>query len=161
MIKRIFGELPHWAKRENPVLRYELSRRQDKSQSSAGRIAMWVITLSVLFLAGYIFATDGLQRSLQLPYTQDIWRILIFPVLFVQLAMRITGLSLGVGAVTEERQRQTWDNLRATEQGADISLRTRFVSVFYRLKGMIFTVMLARTVLIVALLYELTSFQGG
>ena len=161
MIKRIFGELPDWAKQENPLLRYELVRRQDKSQSSIGRISMWVIGLTILFLGGYIFATNGLQRGLQLPYTQDIWRILVFPALIIQIVMRVAGLSLGVGAVTDERQRQTWDNLRATEQGANIGLRTRFVSVFYRLKGLIFTLMITRIILIVAVLYELTSFQGG
>lgn len=160
MIKRVFGELPDWAKLENPILRYEIVRRQDKSESAVGRIAMPVIGLSVLFLGGYIYATDGMQRGLQLPYTLDIWRMLIFPLLFLQLIMRIAGLSLGVGAVSNERQRQTWDNLRATERGAEIGLRTRLVSVFYRLRGLIFPVMVGRIVLVGAILYELTSMNG-
>ena len=161
MIKRIFGELPDWAKQENPLLRYEIVRRQDKSESPVGRILMWVIGLTVLILGGYIYATDGMQRGLQLPYTLDIWRIVIFPLLFLQIIMRIAGLSLGVGAVTDERQRQTWDNLRATERGAEIGLRTRLASVFYRLRSVIFTVMVGRIVLVGAILYELTSMQGG
>lgn len=160
MIKRFFGEFPEWMQGDNPLLRYELFRHQDKAQSARGRIALWVFVLSFLILGGYIFATNGLKSDLRLPYTYDIWRILIFPVLLIQIVMRIAGLSFGVGAVINERQRQTWDNLRATEHGTDIALRTRFVSVFYRLKGMIFTVMLARLILIVGVLYELTAFQG-
>lgn len=160
MIKRIFGELPHWAQGDNPLLRYELFRRQDKTQISIGRIAMSVFALSALILGGHIFATNGLQRDVELPYTLELWRILIFPIIFIQIIIRVAGLSFGVGAVTDERQRQTWDNLRATEHGADIGLRTRFVSVFYRLKGMLFTVMLARFILVAGVLYELTAFQG-
>ncbi len=160
MIKRIFGDMPDWAQRANPLLRYELVRREGTS-SAAGRIAMWVIFLATLIVAGYIHATDGMQRGLQLPYTLDIWRVIVFPLFFVQLIMRVAGLSMGVGAVTDERQRQTWDNLRATENGAAISLRTRWVSVFYRLKGLAFTILAARLILIAAILYELTSMQGA
>ncbi len=161
MIKRIIGDIPDWAKRENPLLRYELSRREDKSGSAVGRVAMWVIILSALVLGGYLYVTNGLQRSLQMPYTLDIWRMLVFPLVAIQLILRVAGLSLGVGAVTDERQRQTWDNLRATERGAEIGLRTRWVSVFYRLRGLVFTILLSRFVLIGAILYELTSMQGG
>ncbi|MEM9951483.1 MAG: hypothetical protein AAF846_07780 [Chloroflexota bacterium] len=159
MIKRILGDVPTWAKRENPLLRYELTRRMDDS-ISIGRIILWVIGLSILIFGGYIFATEGLQRGFQLPYTLDIWRMIIFPLFFVQLVMRVAGLSLGVGAVSDERQRQTWDNLRATERGATIGVRSRWVSVFYRLKGLVLTTLLARLVLIGAILYELTSMQG-
>ena len=161
MIKRIIGDIPDWAKRENPLLRYELSRREDKSGSAVGRVAMWVIILSALVLGGYLYVTNGLQRSLQMPYTLDIWRMLVFPLVAIQLILRVAGLSLGVGAVTDERQRQTWDNLRATERGAEIGLRTRWVSVFYRLRGLVFTILVSRFVLIGAILYELTSMQGG
>lgn len=161
MIKRLFGELPTWAKLENPLLRYEITRRRDKSESRLGRIAGWVLVLTLLIVGGYLYTTDGLQRGLQMPYTLDIWRIIVFPLVLIQLVMRIAGLSLGIGAINDERQRQTWDNLRATEQGAELSLRTRWVSVFYRLRGMLFTVIAARIILIVAILYELTSMQGG
>lgn len=160
MMKRIFGELPTWMTLQNPLLRYEITRHRDKSESRLKRMLTWVVGLTIFILVGYIYATDGLQRGLQLPYTLDIWRIIIFPLLLMQVIMRVAGLSMGVGAVTDERQRQTWDNLRATERGAEIGLRTRLVSVFYRLRGFVFTIMLARLVLIGAILYELTSIQG-
>ena len=98
---------------------------------------------------------------MQMPYTLDIWRMLFFPILVIQVIMRVSGLSLAVSSVRDERRRQTWDNLRATERGAEIALRTRWVSVFYRLRGLILTVMTTRIILIIAILYELTSMQGG
>lgn len=160
MIERIIGEVPNWTKRDNPLLRYELARHDVPSSSAYGRIVMWVIILTVLVLGGYVYATDGLQRSLQMPYSLDIWRIIVFPLFALQLIFRVAGLSLGVGAVSDERQRQTWDNLRATERGAEISLRTRWVSVFYRLRGLVFTILASRLILIGAIFYELTSMQG-
>lgn len=163
MIKRIFGDVPDWAKRENPLLRYEIVRNQAPATSRARilRMSGWVLLLAFLLLMGYAITTDGFQRGLQMPYTVDIWRILFYPVLILQVILRVAGLSMGVNAVSEERRRQTWDNLRSTEIGTEISLRTRWVSVlFYRLRGLLVSVMLARIVLVMAILYELTSFQG-
>lgn len=162
VLKTILGELPDWAAPKNPLLRYELSRFEPE-MSRRGRIfriGMWVFFLAALVLAGYSYASHGFQQPLETPYTLDIWRILFFPVLILQIILRVVGLSLGVDAVRDERRRQTWDNLRATEHGAEIGLRTRWVSVFYRLRGLIFTVMTARIVLLGAVLYEVTSMQG-
>jgi len=160
MIRQLFGDIPEWMRSDNPLLRYELKRRLDTSESRLGRITGWVMVLSVLILGGVLYATNGLQRGFQMPISLDIWNVVIFPLILVQLVMRIAGLSLGIGAINDERQRQTWDNLRATEQGAELSLRTRWVSVFHRLRGLLFTVMTARIILIGAILYDLTSMQG-
>jgi hypothetical protein len=163
MIKRIFGDVPDWAKRENPLLRYEIVRNQpqDSARARVMRMGGWVILLAFLLLLGYAITTNGFQRSLQMPYTLDIWRMLFYPVLILQVILRVAGLSMGVNAVGDERRRQTWDNLRSTEKGTEISLRTRWISVlFYRLRGLLVSVMLARIVLAVAILYELTAFQG-
>jgi hypothetical protein len=164
MLKRIFGELPDWAKQENPLLHYEIVRNkgQDSSSRRFMRVGGWVLLLAILFIGGYAYTTGGFQRGLQMPYTLDIWRLLFYPVLLLQLILRAAGLSMGVNAVSDERRRQTWDNLRSTEKGMEISLRTRWVSVlFYRLRGLLFSVIVARLILVIAILYELTSFQGA
>ncbi|MDQ7027495.1 MAG: hypothetical protein Q9P44_18280 [Anaerolineae bacterium] len=163
MIKRIFGDVPNWAKRENPLLRYEIVRNQPHLTSRARLVRMsgWALIFAFLLLIGYAITTDGFQRGLQMPYTVDIWRILFYPILILQVVLRVAGLSMGVNAISDERRRQTWDNLRSTEMGTEISLRTRWISVlFYRLRGLLVSVMLARIVLVMAILYELTSFQG-
>lgn len=163
MFKHIFGELPNWARRTNPLLRYELARFDPvlNFKERVFRIGGWVILLAILVLAGYFYATNWLQNSFAPPYTLDIWRMLFFPVLILQLLSRLLGLSLGVNSVRDDRRRQTWDNLRSTERGAAIGLRSRWVSVFYRLRGLIFAMMTARLILIAAILYELTSMQGA
>jgi hypothetical protein len=163
MIKRIFGDVPDWAKRENPLLRYEIIRNQPQTttRSRVMRMTGWVLLLAFLLLLGYAIATDGFQRGLQMPYTVDIWRMLFYPILVLQVILRVAGLSMGVNAVSDERRRQTWDNVRSTEKGTDISLHTRWFSVlFYRLRGLLVSIMLARIILVLAILYELTSFQG-
>lgn len=163
MMKVIFGELPEWAKRSNPLLRYELVRSEGSTEprARAMRIGGWALLLAMFGLGGYLYATEGLTRSFQMPYTLDIWRALFFPLLILQVIMRVAGLSMAMGAVTEERRRQTWDNLRSTEMGIELSLRTRWVSIlFYRLRPMLFAIILSRIILIGGILYELTAMQG-
>jgi len=163
MIRRIFGELPEWAKAQHPLLRYELKRNQLEQDLRARllRIMGWVFVLSILLLGGYVYATDWLSTDPGINQTQGLWRILFFPILIVQVILRVAGLSLGIGAISDERNRQTWDNLRVTEQGAMLALHTRWVAVFYRLRGLIYTIIAARIAVILALLWELTSMRGG
>jgi hypothetical protein len=163
MIKFLFGELPPWAKQSNPLLRYDVHRHRAATNPNARimRIAGWAIVLALLGLAGYFYATEGLTRSLQMPYTLDIWRAVFFPLLLIQIILRVAGFMMGVNAVSEDRRRQTWDNLRSTEMGAELSLRTRWVSIlFYRLRGLLALTIGLRIVLVVGILYELTSMQG-
>ena len=163
MIKFLFGELPPWAKQSNPLLRYDVNRNRGATNPNARitRIAGWGFVLALLGLGGYFYATEGLTRSLQMPYTLDIWRAIFFPLLLIQIILRVAGFTMGVNAVSEDRRRQTWDNLRSTEMGAELSLRTRWVSiVFYRLRGLLALTVALRIVLIVGILYELTSMQG-
>lgn len=164
MIKLLFGEVPEWARQSHPLLRYEMARNRENQQLPArfGRILVWALALIVLGLGGYAYATAGFQRGFQIPYTADLWKMLLLPAFFVGLLMRLAGLSLGLGAISNERRRQTWDNLRSTELGAELALRTRWVSIlFYRLRGFLLISLLARLVLVGGLLYELTSMQGA
>ncbi|MEL6403276.1 MAG: hypothetical protein AAFR81_02840 [Chloroflexota bacterium] len=161
MLKTIFGELPAWARKSNPLLRYQLKRQGDDARPKVSTIIMWVLGLSVILVASVFYNTNGLQRPLQIPYSVEIWQILLYPLLGIQLVMRIAGVSMGVGAVSDERQRQTWDNLRATERGAELGVRSRWVAVFYRLRGLLLTVTIGRIILLGALLYEATSAQGA
>jgi hypothetical protein len=67
---------------------------------------------------------------------------------------------LTVNTVSEQKRRQTWDNLRATEGGVALAFRTRWATVFYRLRPLLAVVMSIRLVLIVGILIDLTAFQG-
>jgi hypothetical protein len=166
MLKRIhhylFREYLDWAEQSKPLLRYEQSRNapDNHSQARIWRIIAWVALLSVLLLGGYFFATNGLQTSLDRPYSQALWRFIVIPLFLMQVLVQVAALSLGLGAVGAERRRQTWDNLRATERGTEISLQTRFPAIFSRLFGFAAFIAIGRLLLIGAILYEVMSFQG-
>ena len=163
MIRRIIGPLPTWAERKHPVLRYELNRQQPtvSVQGIALRIVGGVMSLAVLALLGYLWATNGLQDDPGINPADAIWRILLFPTLFVQTLTVIAAFSLGVEAISDERRRQTWDNLRATPQGATLALRTRWVAVFYRVRSGLLLVIATRLLLVGVVMYQLTSHRGA
>lgn len=166
MLKQIqrylFREYLEWQEQSKPLLRYEQSRNAPDSRSQARfwRILGWVGLLSALLLGGYFFATGGLQSSLERPYSLALWRVLVLPLFLMQVLLQLAALSMGVGAVGAERRRQTWDNLRATERGTEISLQTRFPAIFSQLFGFAAFIAIGRLLLIGAILYEVMSFQG-
>lgn len=160
MLKTIFGDIPVWARQSNPLLRYQLKRQGDDTRPKISTVILWLLGIAAIIVASVFYTTNGFQRSLQIPYSLEIWRILLYPLLALQLIMRVAGISMGVGAVSDERQRQAWDNLRATERGAELGVLSRWVAVFYRLRGLLLSVTIGRLVLLGALLYEVTSAQG-
>jgi hypothetical protein len=163
MLRRILGDLPAWAKTDHPLLRYELQRQQSSDKRPTRLIiATGQVLLLFGFLAGgYLFATNFLTQPTGVNTTQSLWRVLYFPALALQIILSLLVLSISAGTVNDERRRQTWDNLRATEVGAAMKLRTRWVALLYRLRGLIVLILAARLVLALALLYELTSHRGG
>lgn len=163
MIKRIMGELPTWAKLEHPLLRYELSRQKphETRSSRRWRVTSEVLLFVLLVLGGLIYATVFFTQPAGDNLTRGFWRVLFFPTLILQVILSLSAIYLSVEAVNGERRRQTWDNLRVTEVGAEMTLRTRFAAIFYRLRIVLITILLIRIAMIMALLWELTSHRGG
>lgn len=163
MIRRILGDLPAWARPDHPLLRYELFRQKSRATRimrlsiAAGQVFL----LFALLTGGLMYATEMFTQPAGINITQSIWRILYFPTLFVQVMLSVIVLAVATGSVSDERRRQTWDNLRATETGAEMILRTRWVALFFRVRLLIGLVIVARLVLSIAALYELTSFRGN
>jgi hypothetical protein len=162
MIRRFTAQLPDWARSEHPVLRYELGKApRSLSRRTRYLRALGVVLLTlVLATAGYMVATTFLQHPAGQNLTESIINVVFWPILFVQVLMRISALTLTANTVTEEKRRQTWDNLRSTETGAALALRARWASVFYRMRPILAVVLLVRVVLIVGILVDLTAFQG-
>lgn len=163
MLRRLLGPLPPWARSNHPLLRYELNRTQRNGGRAVQtmRILSWALLLALLLLIGIVIATEGLSQPAGVNAPEALWRIVFFPALALQLILRAVALSLGIGVVSEERRRQTWDHMRVTSYGADLTLRTRWVAVFYRLQIPLYTVIVIRILLAVGLLYQLTSHRGG
>lgn len=161
MIRRLFGELPAWARQSHPMLRYELGR--GAAVSPRGR---WLRALGgtlfvlLLFGAGTFLATNGLRQPPGQSLTLSLHNIVYWPVLALQQLIGFVAFTLTANAVSDEVRRQHWDSLRATPDGVALSLRTRWAAAYYRLRPLLALVLVVRLVLVLGILYDLTAFGG-
>lgn len=161
MVRLFVGQLPPWARRDHPVLHYELGAPAQVSMRGRYLRAFGVLAgAALLVVIGYLIATDRLTRPAGQTSVEAINNVLFFPVLLLQLLLGIIAIASTSNFVGDEMRRQNWDNLRATEQGAEMAIRARWISVFYRLRGLLGVVLLVRSLLIGLMLWELTAFQG-
>jgi hypothetical protein len=161
MIRRLSAQLPIWARTTHPVLRYELGKVRPPSQRARfGRALVVVLVALLLGGGGYLIATGLLTHPAGTSLTETVNAIVFWPLLVIQFIARIAALTLTSNAVSDEVRRQNWDNLRATSLGAELALRARWASVFYRLRGILGIILLLRVILIFGILYDLTAFQG-
>jgi hypothetical protein len=143
------------------VLRYELGRAQRVSRRTRYlRIAGYAALLVILLWGGYAIATSFFQNAAGQNLTESLSAVVFWPTLLVQVILQVAALTLTVNMVSEQKRRQTWDNVRATEDGAAVSLRARWALVFYRLRPLLAFVLLVRLLLIGGILVDLTAFQG-
>lgn len=162
MIERFTGQLPIWARREHPLMRYELRR------SLSAPLRQWtvlqklgVIGLVALFLAaGYLIATGGMTRVPGQNIVEAANNIFYFPLIAMQLLLQIIAFLLNANVVGDEIRRRSWDSLRATEHGAELALRTRWAAAFYRVRWLLALIVVLRVLLILGMLWELMAFQG-
>lgn len=160
-MRRLFPALPGWARTDNPVMSYQLPHGTPPSRGVRLLRAFGVLVLgAVLLLLGYMLATNFLRTQPGSYPVESINNILYFPLLALQILLSIAALLLTTGTVSREQRLQHWDNLRATPSGADLLLRTRWASVFYRLRGLLGLIIVGRVILLACMLYDLTSFQG-
>ncbi len=161
MLQRITGPVPEWARRDHPFLAYQLRQARNISRRARYLRALGVVlALGVLGVGGFALATDFFQNPAGQHLTEQAVTIVFWPLLIIQLSMRVTALALTTGTVGDEQRRQTWDNLRATSHGTELTFRVRWVSVFYRLRSVLILVISLRALLILGVLLDLTAFQG-
>ncbi len=161
MLQRLVGELPDWARASHPLVRYELGLvRPGIQRSRRLRVLGFALLIVLLYAGGYLLATNVFQNPPGQNLSEIAMAIAFWPTLALQILLQITALGLTVNMITEQKRRQSWDNLRATEGGAGLALRARWASVYYRLRPLIAVIILVRLGLIIAVLIDLTAFQG-
>jgi hypothetical protein len=161
MIQRFTGQLPIWARPDHPVLRHELGTFERlPAKVRYGRALGVVLLGGLLLLGGYFAATQLLRNPAGENFVESLNNILFWPLLVLQVLLRIVAVTLTSNTVADEMRRQNWDSLRATPVGAELAMRARWAAVFYRLRGLLGVIIVARVILIAGMLYELTSFQG-
>lgn len=161
MLQRFAIQLPEWARSSHPLVRYEIGQTQQASRRiRLLRVAGFTALLVILFWAGYAIATGFFQNPAGQSLTESAMAILFWPTLALQLILQIAALTITVNTVSEQKRRQAWDNLRATEDGAGLALRARWATVYYRLRVLIGVMLVIRIGFIIGILYDLTAFQG-
>lgn len=156
MISRLRNLLPARERLQagNPLLHYELGR------PAGGNFALQLTALILLLgTAAAIYAvafgvSDGGNLSALL------WQSMYFPALALQMITLMLALAQGAASVDGERSRKTWDKLRATETGASLALRARWLGIMYRLRAPIALILLLRLLLALGTLLDLTAFGG-
>lgn len=163
MMKRLVGQLPPWMQAQHPMMRQLLERSSTDSPSARYTRALFLVILGGVFLfIGYANASNFFEDNpLDLPMSQLLTELLFWPAFVLQVGLQLSVLLVTINTVGEQKRRQTWDNLRATSEGAALALRTRWSAiVFYRMRGALLLLILVRVVLIVGLLNDLTAFEG-
>src|SRR5690606_25445013 len=67
---------------------------------------------------------------------------------------------LTANVIAVERQKQTWDTLKLSLSGVALTLRARWIAVFFKLGWLLFFITVGRLIYIAILLRDITEFQG-
>ena len=151
--------LPEWAQPEHPLLQYELSQFRGNGAHRGIRLQLTMLTLLVGGSA-FVFASTADSPAPSGNVSGIVWQSLYYPTLILQTLTLIVALLMGAAAIGTQRSRKTWDNVRVTELGAGLALRTRWVGILYRLRAPIGMILLVRFILALGMLFDLTAFGG-
>jgi hypothetical protein len=157
-------------------MRYTLLRegRRVRSNMRALRLIMMAIFLVILILFGYSVATQFGTRPLDevtnfssnaldaiLSNLDRVFLIMYWPLVLIQIGMRLGAFAATTGTITQETTRGTWETLKLTTNGAGLALRTRWASVFYQLRYLLFLVVALRVFFLIVALLEFSTFNGN
>lgn len=163
LARRLIGHRPGWARTDQPQVRYELdvARRPVTPQTRWLRLFGMSIAILGLFFVGYLLASDGFSHPPGQNFTETLRAVVFWPMVVLQIIAQIVVLLLTVSMVSDQRRRQSWDNLRATVGGVGLALRARWtVTVYHRMRPLMMVIYGVRLVMILGMLVDLTAFQG-
>ncbi|MCU0495978.1 MAG: hypothetical protein MUF87_01350 [Anaerolineae bacterium] len=155
---RILNQLPEEARPNAPALRYVMG-----NYAKRARQILWLqLVVGIALVIGVgVIGGRLLSQDQGLPASAILMNALYPAAVLGQILMSVFMLMMTMGVINEEKRRQTWDNLRATDTGTQITLRARwFAAVFYRLFLLLVIIYSVRLALVGALLYDLTAFSG-
>jgi hypothetical protein len=163
MLQRLINQLPDFARPSHPIMRYRLSAEDRRTNRRAQiiRFIFGAVFVIALIAVGYQIATDFGRTPLDTANSLDgLFLILFWPLVVLQLLMRIAAIGSTSGVISGEVQHGTWDTLKITTNGAVLTMKTRWAAVFYRLLPLLVIIVLLRVIFIIFALINLTSFQG-
>src|SRR5664279_1399945 len=164
MLERLYAQLPDFARPTNPVMRYVLLQGERRSAPGQRllRAVSVCLALVLLVLFGWQVATNFGTTSLDGVKAGDqVFLILYWPLVIIQLVAQIFAIGATSSVISNEVQHGTWDTLKVTTDGAALSMKSRWASVFYRVRIYLLLLLAARIFFVLVTLYDLTAFQGN
>lgn len=149
-----YQQLPRWAHPDHPIM---------KNVMGHGRARGWrVLLMRFFFWIGAIAAAIGLGYAIANRNTQDptVREILYWPLVGGQILAMVIGVALTANVIAIERQKQTWDSLKLSLTGVSLTLRARWISVYFRLWWLLAAITIGRLVYIGFFLRDMAEFQG-
>src|SRR5260221_13429919 len=129
-MQRLLDQLPDFARPTHPVMRYVLLGGHHPSVRA--RIIRWLlgtIVVGALVTFGLQIATNFGKTTLDSTSPLDrLFLILYWPIVAIQLLMRLFALGSTSGIIAAEMQRGTWDTLKVTTGGAILAMKTRWAA---------------------------------
>ncbi|MFQ3536396.1 MAG: hypothetical protein SNJ58_11010 [Aggregatilineales bacterium] len=163
MLRRLYAQLPVFARPDHPIMRYLLLREGRRVSRGSAILRGLGIALAVAFLpiGGWLIATRFGTQPVEVDNRFDaIYRSLYWALVALQVLLRISAMNATIGVIAAEERQQTWDTLKITTEGALLTMKARWAAAFYRLLPILIILMLARALFILIALYDLTTFQG-
>jgi hypothetical protein len=167
MLQRfIDSQIPPFARSTHPVMRYMLLRSQRRNRLSArlrwGRPIFNVVMVILLIVLGYQVATNFGLRPLDQTVSpiDQIFLVLYWPLVLVQLTARTFALLSTTNILSIESAKGTWETLKLTTNGANLTLRTRWAAVFYQLRFFLLIMVGARILFVIVALVDFTNYNG-
>jgi len=165
MLRLFYAQLPAFARPDNPIMRYTLLRdgRRTSASTRFVRALISALLLIVLLILGYQIATGFGSVALddaQLNALDSVFLVLYWPLIILQIGARLLAISATTGVIAAETRTGTWESLKITTEGAKLTMRARWASVFYRLRYVLLLIVAARVFFVIVALINFTSFQG-
>lgn len=157
MFQRLAMQLPPWARPDTPVIRYVMGTQSPFSRRAW--LTQLVAALVALVVAAVVITLTAPEMGQSL--SERVMTIVFWPTVLAQAALSVAALVYTSSAISAEKRRQNWDNLRATGNGAALALRAQWsAAVFYRFSGLMTAILLVRVLLVGLIVYDLTAFRG-
>jgi hypothetical protein len=108
-----------------------------------------------LGLAGFGIALLMLRQFPGRDITESILAGVFWPVLLLQIIASVVAHALTVNTVNDHIRRQTWEQIRASQRGVELTLRLQWMHVFYRLRRILIVLAAVRLMLVLSILRDL------
>ena len=155
LAKMFYNQLPEWARPTNPMMRYALGYQAISRRRLLVRLLLGVVLIALTIGVSYIL-TESTTTAENPPFREFMY----YPLIGLMLLMQVLAIAITTNAIALERQKGTWDSLQITLSGAEMSIRTRWALVFYRLRWLLVAIFIGRLGFMLLLLNDITDFEG-